>query len=95
MANDRTKTFTADNAGNPEPIVVKSYCRKVIICENNQAATQDYIVHVPFMTSPGVSKPAGAPKEIEPEGELRFSPGDTIGYIETVSAPATFSQEEI
>lgn len=94
MANERTKTFTVDNAGNPEPIIVQSYCRKVTVYENNQAGTTDYILHIPQMASVGVTKPAGSKAEIEPESELRYSPGQTIGYIETVTGSVSFAQEE-
>jgi hypothetical protein len=89
---DRTKTFTVDNAGSPEPIQVQSYCRQVTIYENNQAGTTDYIVHVPSAVSAGVTKPAGS-KAIISDG-TRYSPGDTIGYVETVSGSVTFAQEE-
>lgn len=89
---DRTKTFTVDNAGNPEPVTVQTYCRQVTIYENNQAGTTDYIVHIPFAASSGVTKPAGS-KMIIADGHL-YSPGDTVGYVETVSGSVTFAQEE-
>jgi hypothetical protein len=89
---DRTKTFTVDAAGNPEPITVQSYCMKVVIYEDAQAGTTDYILHVPAMASSGVTKPAGSKAEIS-RGE-RYVPGDIVGYVETVSGSVTFAQEE-
>lgn len=91
---DRTKTFTVDNAGNPEPIIVLSYCHKVTVYENNQAGTTDYILHIPAMSSVGVTKPAGSKAEIVPESEQRYSPGQTVAYIETITGSVTFAQEE-
>lgn len=88
----RTKTFTVDNAGDPEPITVQSYCMKVVVYENAQAGTTDFILRVPFIDSPGVTKPAGSKAEIS-RGE-RYVPGDIVGYIETVSGSVTFAQEE-
>lgn len=94
MANgDRTKTFTVDSSGNPEPIIVQSYCTTVVIYENDQAGTTDYILHLPDMTSPGVTKPAGSKAEIV--RAYNWYPGQTIGYVEAVTAGSyTFAQEE-
>jgi hypothetical protein len=89
---DKTKTFTVDNAGDPEPIIVGSYPMKVVVYENNQAGTTDYILHVPYMTSAGVTKPAGSKAEIS--RGLRYEPGQIAGYIETVTGSVTFAQEE-
>lgn len=89
---DRTKTFTVDNAGNPEPIQVQSYCRSVTIYENNQAGTTDYILHIPAMGSSGVTKPAGSKAVISRDAQ--WYPGDIVGYVETVSGSVTFAQEE-
>lgn len=89
---DQTKTFTVDAAGDPEPIIVQSYCMKVVIYENNQAGTTDYILHAPLMTSTGVTKPAGSKAEVS--RGYRYEPGQIAGYVETVSGSVTFAQEE-
>lgn len=89
---DKTKTFTVDNAGNPEPITVQSYCMKVVVYENDQAGTTDFILHVPLMASSGVTKPAGSKAEIS--RGYRYEPGDIAGYVETVTGSVTFAQEE-
>jgi hypothetical protein len=88
MPYDRTKTFTVDNAGNPEPIIVQSYCMKVIV-----KGPTDYLLRVPSMTSQSVPKDPNE-ESVLTRG-LRYEPGDIAGYVETVSGSVSFSQVEL
>lgn len=93
---DQTKTFTVDNAGEPEPVIVQSYCMKVVIYENAQAGSTDYYIYAPKKTSPEVTKPAGSKAEFS--RGYRYEPGDVAGYVALPVAFApgalTFAQEE-
>ncbi len=95
-----TFTFTADNLGAPEPIVVQTASKRIVIRQQGVAdgtVSQMYRIRAPLATSPAVLKAAGEPSEFLSDGEPPsrcFIPGGIIAYIETLTAPETFVQQE-
>lgn len=88
-------TFTVDNI-TQLAIKTKTNCTKIVLYENDQAGTSDYLVRAPTATSPQATKPAGQKWEI-PMGFApgRYYPAGTIvGYIVLVSGSVTWVQEE-
>jgi hypothetical protein len=96
MAQDQTRTFTADNIGNPEPVTIQGEgTRTVKIWENAKANTTSFIVREPNMTSPGVTISVGGDYIFRKPGRGPYGCGDIAGYVETVdAASAIFAQKE-
>jgi hypothetical protein len=100
MANSpATFLFTVDAIGSPEPIVIQSnVVRRVTLREDNQDATTmlPYIIHVPDAASPAVRYAAGSTCVIRSSypAQYPFFNGAIVGYIETTSSSAVFSQAE-
>jgi len=91
----KTKSFTVDAVGNPEPITVVTTCQQVEIYEDAQAGTTDYKVRAPSLSDVDVQRPAGAKTLLRPShGGRFFFAGETIGYVSTVAGVVTFAQEE-
>lgn len=94
---DQTRTFTVDNAGNPEPVTLQAGGSKAVrIYENAAAGTTAFIVHEPRMTSPGITVPAGGIYVFHCNSGRYYDCGEIAGYVETVdAASAVFAQQEI
>ena len=89
-----TYSQTVDAIGAPEQIVAQSVCKKIVIYENAQAGTLDYIWRAPNAASPAVTRPAGSKTEFAAPGGAWFKPGDIVAYVETVSGSFVLVQEE-
>lgn len=95
-----TFTFTADNVGNPEPIVVQTVCKRIVVRQQGVAdgtVAQMYRIRAPLISSPAVLKAAGEPTEFLADGEppsRGFPQGATIAFIETLTTSETFVQQE-
>jgi hypothetical protein len=90
----KTKTFTVDNAGDPDAVVAATNCREILIYENAQAGTTDYDVYAPTKTDTPVRRPAGAKTSFVAHG-TSWSAGATVGYVAAVTAGTySFAQEE-
>jgi len=88
----QTYTFDVDNSGTPESIVTQSFCNRIIIYENDQNGTTDYVLRYPSSSSPAITRPAGSKTEITLNGKTQA--GNTVGFIATVTGTVTFAQEE-
>ncbi|MGH8865357.1 MAG: hypothetical protein ACREVZ_12050 [Burkholderiales bacterium] len=95
-----TFTFTADNIGAPEPIVVQTVCKRVTVRQQSVAdgtVSQMYRIRAPLATSPAVLKAVGEPTEFLADGDppqRGFPVGATIAFIETLTGAETFVQQE-
>lgn len=93
-----TYLITVDSLGSPEPVTIQSnVVRRVTLRQNDQDAVTLYpfLIRVPDATSPAMRYVAGATAVIEANpGRWFFRAGDTIGYIETTTGTAVFTQAE-
>jgi hypothetical protein len=97
VTSPATFLFTVDAIGSPEAVVAQSWCRKIMLRENNQDAATllPFQIRIPDATSPAVRCVAGATLIIKAvEGKRPFFQGDIVGYIETLSGSAVFAQTE-
>lgn len=92
----QTYTFSVDASGNDEQVVIQSAsgATRVVVYENNQAGTADYLIRMPTSTSPQVTRPAGSKTEFFSAKDERFYSGQTVAFISTASGTLTFIQEE-
>lgn len=90
----RTSQFTVNDIGDPEPIIVHTVCRHVLVGEDSSVAnwpTTDYRIKGTDNNSAMVQRPAGVLTEFSRQSnQSAYSPGDIIGYVETVSGSTTF-----
>lgn len=94
-AQSRTSTFTGDNAGNPDPVTVRSPgIRRVRVkVSGNTCAFNAY---EPIVTSGPIAIDIGDYHDFTKIGGGFYEPGDVCGFVETVGvASATFSQHEM
>lgn len=85
-------TFTVDNITLIAVATSKNNTRRLVLYENDQAGTSDYIIRSPLSTSPALTKPAGSKWEIPLTSAV--PPSTIVGYIIMVSGSVTFCQEE-
>ena len=94
----KTSTFTVNNVLDPEPVIVTSMCRSVTIGEDPGVAgwpNSDYRVKGTAADSALTTQPAGTRFTFERRtGQPAYSPGQIIGYVETVTGSTTFLQVE-
>lgn len=91
----KTFAFTTDSSAPDEAIVTHSACRKVIIYENNQAGTGDYLVRAPLSSDAQITRPAGSKTEFICDAMRPFwPPGETVGYVSAASGSLNMVQEE-
>lgn len=95
----RTRTFAVNDVGDPEPVMVQTYCNRVTVAEDPGASgwPRDFNVRAPDKTSPAFRKPGGTSQLFQSVSEhVKFTPGQIIGYVETVSGAGatTFVQYE-
>jgi len=95
----RTTTFTVNNVGDPEPIICGSFCREIRLQEDPSIGvswpTTDYKVYGTGEISTAIQKLAGTTFTItRVPMQGCFSPGEIVGYIETVTGSTTFLQIE-
>lgn len=90
----KTKTFTVDAVNPMEQIVPSTACTRIVVYENNQAGTVDYVIAAPTSTDQQLTRPAGAKTEFTPRTGQYFRPGTIVAYIATATGSATFAQEE-
>ena len=89
----KTFNFSLDNVGFDAVVVQGPVCRKVIVYENERAATTDILVRAPTDSDSSIRKVAG--EKIEFKAYKSFLPGATVGYLQTVESGAiTVAQEE-
>lgn len=93
--NDKTLVFVADHSGSPSAIITQSSCRRVSIRENAAAATTRFTIYRPFLSSPGITRPAGDVFVFQQsDNRSLWPPNTTLGYIELLDAVASMAQEE-
>ncbi len=91
----KSYSFTTDAIGNDEPIVTQTACRRVVIYENDQAATADYKLRFPTSSDVQITRPAGSKTELTVDISRPFwFAGETIAYIAAASGTLTMVQEE-
>ena len=91
----KTKTFTVDNVAPPDPVQVSTVCKRIVIYENNERGTTDYDIYSPTTSDTPVRRPAAAKTEFNAPGGSFFNPGETIAFVNAVTAGSyTFAQEE-
>ena len=94
----KTRTFTVNNAGDPEPVTAQVPCRRITIGEDPSVAawpTTAFKVRAPSMTDQARQKDAGQEYVFEAIGGNRnFLAGQIVGYVETVAGSTTFFQFE-
>jgi hypothetical protein len=79
-----SSTFTA--------YTVQTVCRKIIVCEVNQAGTTDYYVAYPSASDGPRTRPAG--KEFIMEKASMFQPGDQPFFLKTAVGSVSFDSDE-
>lgn len=84
-----TGSMTVDTGG--EWLVVLSICSSILISENAQLGTAEWIIQAPKNTSPAVTIPAGAARTLT---QGRFLPGDKVAFLSAVTGSMTFTWEE-
>lgn len=99
MAAIKVLTFTVNDAGSREAVTVTNRCRFVEIREKNTGGTwnpTDYEVS-DVATGGSVSRrSAGTPFFFEPrKGSQAFAPGETIGFVATLTVPSSVTFERI
>lgn len=95
MSKTKTLTFTADAAGNPEPVTVQSYCNVVRVRQNDlDLATIAFNMYSPTIADTPIQfSPIGIVEFRAAKGSV-FRPNDIPGYIATASGSVVFAQEE-
>ena len=73
--------------------VVQSQCKKIIVCEVNQAGTVDYYVSTTGSESDKRARPGG--KEYVFESERWLFWNDTPFYLKTASGSVNFDADEL
>lgn len=91
-----TLTFAIDNLG-PYNVVAQSYCRRIVVQENYDSAnppTADLKMYIPFGSAAPVAVRVakGTPAIFNAEGV--YSPGQTVGQIQTSAGSITVQQIE-
>ena len=93
----KTNTFSVNDSGDPEAVIVATVCRKVGVGEDPSVAnwpTTDFKVYRPDKTNTSRQIPAGVSYIFQkPDGQF-YNPGDTAGYVATVTGATTFFQDE-
>lgn len=74
--------------------VVASVCRRITLCEVNQAGTTDYTIADPSDTSKLNTKPAGSKFTYENPNGTFFKPGDIPFQGKTVTGSVNFDRTE-
>ncbi len=92
----RTSTFSADNIGEPEPVIADVACWKITI--NEVGATTDYRVYGVIRgknptqrDTVGVIRSAGIETIFEARG-VPFEKGEVVGWVETLIGVETFQK---
>lgn len=90
-----TTTLDADNLGSPEPIQLPSDlgpggATKLVIREQGGAATTGYRIRMPAVDSAYFEYLPGEPTP-PLQKDSGFITDEVVGYIETLTGPATFS----
>jgi hypothetical protein len=93
MSYDPFTTSTTDNVNPPESIVAVTFCNRVTIQENGDA-TQDYQVRRASTSSHPLKRLAGTPFTFSAERGSFWKPGDTVGFVETLTGSITMLQVE-
>ena len=91
----KTRQFTVNNVGDPEPVVVQTVCSQVTVGEDEEVVgypTQDFKVRKPEKTDD--TRYLGAGKTYTFRRHTHWNPGDIAGYVETVGGSTTFFQDE-
>ena len=89
------KTVTAFNvnSGGWTPYTVQSpECKKIVVCEVNQAGTVDYYISATGSDGDQRARPAG--KEFPYESEKWLHRGEVPFYIKTATGSVNFDAEE-
>lgn len=92
-----SKTFGPTVVDNVTPVAftTKTAAKKVIIYENGQIATADYLVRAPASTDSETTKAAGKEIQFSPQnGSLQFAIGETICFIRSAGAAMNLYQQE-
>ena len=88
-----TRTAFNVNSTTWTPYIVHSCCKKIIVCEVNQAGTVDYYVSTTGSDSDRRARPAG--KEYIAERLFgHFQPCHIAFYLKTASGSVNFDGEE-
>ena len=94
----KTRLFTVNAVGSPEPIIVQTVCRHIEIGEdpsNSGFPTTDYKVRKPTADDDPRQVPVGAVyAQFDRLGPKAWQPGEIAGYVETVQGSASFYQDE-
>lgn len=83
--------FTVDTLG--EQVIAHTPARKIVICENNQAATADVKLQAPSASDATVTRPAGQRIELYPAAE-RFAVGEIVAVVSVGVGSIQMAQEE-
>ena len=95
----KTRQFVVNDAGDPEPIIVQTYCNRVIVEEDPEQTgwPRDWRFRAPNATDTPRTKPGGTSQVFESSSEAtRHQPGDVVGHVETKSGQGAtvFNQYE-
>jgi hypothetical protein len=89
-----TKTFTVGSA-TPVGVVAVGFSKRIIVGEDSSVSgwpTTDFLVRKSLSTDPARQVPIGSNYVFDRERAWR--PGDTVGYVQTVTGTTTFFQDE-
>lgn len=88
-----TDTFTVDDIGDPEPILVPLNVGRVQIREADPEALTPYYIRGPFLDSPEFKMAGGSAFVIDPyhRSQSHSSGYVVVGYIRTEAGTVTFA----
>lgn len=96
----KTRTFAANDAGDPEPVTVQTVCSVVTVGEDPSVgatwADFDFLVYRPAITDTPRQRPGGSTHQFKKSPGQFWEPGDICGYVAQVSGggATSFFQEE-
>ena len=89
-----TTLFTVTNSGPREAVVAATFCNKITIREDPSVAnwpTTDFQVSNTPTGSQVAQRPSGTEFQFK---QKLYSPGQVVGYVETITGSTTFQQIE-
>lgn len=93
-----TRLFTVNSIGAPEPIIVQTVCKRIKVGEDPSQAgypTTDFQVFKPTSTSgPRQIAVGGVYDDLTRDDPRLWQPGDTAGYVATITGSIQMFQDE-
>jgi len=94
----KTSTFSVDNVGDPEPVIIDTNCTEVMFGEDPSVAnfpTTDWTLRAPSKTDTPIRQEIGTQKVMRPPKGHTFDIGQIVAYVATVIGTTTFRKWEL